>query len=130
MWVASDVFFFFQAEDGIRDRNVTGVQTCALPILVPQVLHGAGKRAGGEWRLLLAARRHAGGITRDRTVVPEDDRVCRAVAGRFKTARRRMARTGHPDAAELDREVSGRQGEVRRGGSGWRGTARSFYHAH
>src|SRR5699024_12194969 len=27
------VIFFFQAEDGIRDRNVTGVQTCALPIL-------------------------------------------------------------------------------------------------
>src|SRR5699024_9989489 len=26
-------FFIFQAEDGIRDRNVTGVQTCALPIL-------------------------------------------------------------------------------------------------
>src|SRR5699024_11849843 len=25
--------FYFQAEDGIRDRNVTGVQTCALPIL-------------------------------------------------------------------------------------------------
>src|SRR5207302_7420191 len=28
------VFFFFQAEDGIRDFHVTGVQTCALPILV------------------------------------------------------------------------------------------------
>src|SRR5437868_4478635 len=28
-------FFFFQAEDGIRDRNVTGVQTCALPISRP-----------------------------------------------------------------------------------------------
>src|SRR5207249_9663415 len=27
--------FFFQAEDGIRDRNVTGVQTCALPISFP-----------------------------------------------------------------------------------------------
>src|SRR5699024_7118273 len=26
-------YFLFQAEDGIRDRNVTGVQTCALPIL-------------------------------------------------------------------------------------------------
>src|SRR5437773_5736554 len=26
------IFFFFQAEDGIRDRDVTGVQTCALPI--------------------------------------------------------------------------------------------------
>jgi len=35
--VVSDVvfsfFFFFQAEDGIRDLIVTGVQTCALPIL-------------------------------------------------------------------------------------------------
>src|SRR5207245_6178122 len=27
--------FFFQAEDGIRDATVTGVQTCALPIFVP-----------------------------------------------------------------------------------------------
>src|SRR5256885_6202898 len=27
------VVFFFQAEDGIRDYKVTGVQTCALPIL-------------------------------------------------------------------------------------------------
>src|SRR5699024_12042320 len=31
--------FFFQAEDGIRDRNVTGVQTCALPISSPSNLH-------------------------------------------------------------------------------------------
>src|SRR2546425_7414148 len=29
-------FFFFQAEDGIRDKLVTGVQTCALPISLPQ----------------------------------------------------------------------------------------------
>src|SRR5256885_12701338 len=29
LWI---VFFFFQAEDGIRDYKVTGVQTCALPI--------------------------------------------------------------------------------------------------
>src|SRR5438046_7331840 len=28
------VFFFFQAEDGIRDWSVTGVQTCALPIYI------------------------------------------------------------------------------------------------
>src|SRR5256885_6179021 len=28
----STCFFFFQAEDGIRDYKVTGVQTCALPI--------------------------------------------------------------------------------------------------
>src|SRR5436190_19548160 len=31
-YVLSVFFFFFQAEDGIRDHCVTGVQTCALPI--------------------------------------------------------------------------------------------------
>src|SRR5699024_11980285 len=35
----SRVFFFFQAEDGIRDRNVTGVQTCALPISIDTYHH-------------------------------------------------------------------------------------------
>src|SRR5690606_40283602 len=30
------LFFFFQAEDGIRDFHVTGVQTCALPICAPR----------------------------------------------------------------------------------------------
>src|SRR5688500_3176917 len=33
--------FFFQAEDGIRDYKVTGVQTCALPILRDQIGGGA-----------------------------------------------------------------------------------------
>src|SRR5260370_128423 len=31
-WITASSFFFFQAEDGIRDSSVTGVQTCALPI--------------------------------------------------------------------------------------------------
>src|SRR2546430_8749579 len=50
-------FFFFQAEDGIRDLTVTGVQTCALPI---SACHSEqedtghhryyrGKANGGEW---------------------------------------------------------------------------------
>src|SRR6266853_3775956 len=38
--VAIFMFFFFQAEDGIRDLTVTGVQTCALPI------SGTSPRAG------------------------------------------------------------------------------------
>src|SRR5260370_10367905 len=50
------MFFFFQAEDGIRDSSVTGVQTCALPIYVlivgsgqtgcqlAEELHGAGRK--------------------------------------------------------------------------------------
>src|SRR5437867_12028561 len=41
MWV----FFFFQAEDGIRYRTVTGVQTCALPIC-------PGRREGRDVRLV------------------------------------------------------------------------------
>src|SRR5260370_29210614 len=35
-------FFFFQAEDGIRDSSVTGVQTCALPICPAQPSRGRG----------------------------------------------------------------------------------------
>src|SRR2546430_8328401 len=31
------IFFFFQAEDGIRDLTVTGVQTCALPIYATRI---------------------------------------------------------------------------------------------
>src|SRR2546430_11968455 len=38
----SVVFFFFQAEDGIRDLTVTGVQTCALPILGSQTIGATG----------------------------------------------------------------------------------------
>src|SRR3712207_8816425 len=38
------ILFFFQAEDGIRDIGVTGVQTCALPISVELI---AGRR---RWR--------------------------------------------------------------------------------
>src|SRR5207248_8024159 len=49
-------FFFFQAEDGIRDRTVTGVQTCALPIyvLVPGHLEREHRRCrrSGPHRLL------------------------------------------------------------------------------
>src|SRR2546430_12033393 len=49
----SGVFlFFFQAEDGIRDLTVTGVQTCALPILCPNkmaVQMSAGRRPRVPW---------------------------------------------------------------------------------
>src|SRR6266540_5558830 len=41
-------FFFFQAEDGIRDRDVTGVQTCALPIWLA-ALTGAPIVPVGMW---------------------------------------------------------------------------------
>src|SRR5207237_4768424 len=65
--------FFFQAEDGIRDSSVTGVQTCALPILlscgVKIYMDGSGARATraihvnlystGEQAVVAETRRHA-----------------------------------------------------------------------
>src|SRR5690606_15809974 len=48
--VPAGEFFFFQAEDGIRDFHVTGVQTCALPILhqqQPMQSHGFQGPGGG-----------------------------------------------------------------------------------
>src|SRR6266496_4658378 len=67
-------FFFFQAEDGIRDLYVTGVQTCALPILLAtrsgsgEVLHarlrkgqaGSGRGALRFVQELIARVRRAG----------------------------------------------------------------------
>src|SRR6266536_5780820 len=60
-------FFFFQAEDGIRDPLVTGVQTCALPILDTADLQRLGHRvrAGRQdllRRLVLVGRRDRGGL--------------------------------------------------------------------
>src|SRR5207253_7940928 len=43
--------FFFQAEDGIRDGHVTGVQTCALPIL--ENFHSWGPAFSGHRRVLI-----------------------------------------------------------------------------
>src|SRR5690554_8136408 len=43
-------FFFFQAEDGIRDADVTGVQTCALPIWRLASSENEAKRRRCTWQ--------------------------------------------------------------------------------
>src|SRR5215813_5685798 len=54
--------FFFQAEDGIRDADVTGVQTCALPI---SRFHDGWEQAHGEYEEPAGAGRdHGTGIAR------------------------------------------------------------------
>src|SRR2546429_2409604 len=55
--IRRNVFFFFQAEDGIRDVAVTGVQTCALPI--GSSLHRASSR------ITSATRRHCPDLETD-----------------------------------------------------------------
>src|SRR5256885_13074782 len=67
MWLGVDVvrdgvsccFFFFQAEDGIRDYKVTGVQTCALPICEPLAARctASGTRRPTNARLALVLER-------------------------------------------------------------------------
>src|SRR5439155_7938028 len=58
------LFFFFQAEDGIRDGHVTGVQTCALPIWL-SILSGeaiclpvGGSASSPPWRWRAAGPEH------------------------------------------------------------------------
>src|SRR5256885_15694789 len=66
--------FLFQAEDGIRDYKVTGVQTCALPIAdagARRRLHrvcGAWWRCPGELQRLGRLRMESEGMTEERKV--------------------------------------------------------------
>src|SRR5438067_6552305 len=78
--VQSFYFFFFQAEDGIRDRNVTGVQTCASSDLAAPVLPRqptAGERAERleANAVLRAERQHlALGVAHEQRVLVLHDR--------------------------------------------------------
>src|SRR2546430_12570627 len=81
-------FFFFQAEDGIRDLTVTGVQTCALPISL---------RRDGR-----AARGEGGSLHRDPSRAGD-----RLHGGWICEGRRRVWRRpggARPGAAEQDRK--------------------------
>src|SRR5699024_12107197 len=101
---ASILLFFFQAEDGIRDRNGTGVQTCALPIsLAPRARPRAAtestrrrvRRTEGSCSMpLIAARRSGRARSGYRTRTPRTDGAAR------EGTRRWPARTrGHGDGA-------------------------------
>src|SRR5260221_9930595 len=76
-------FFFFQAEDGIRDHCVTGVQTCALPIsrlVLIDFNRASGQRQlglnGSYWAFASAQQRSASTLLRfkplgyNRTLIP------------------------------------------------------------
>src|SRR5437867_9850272 len=79
-------FFFFQAEDGIRDRTVTGVQTCALPICITDQRgldvslrpedRGPSLADGDAPRILAAERQD---IQRDKSIVVDDIGLAQAL---------------------------------------------------
>src|SRR5256886_13736300 len=105
-YVAS--FFFFQAEDGIRDLTVTGVQTCALPISLH--LSNAGRPEDGRPVAVQPEQLGAAGV---RVLVAADQQGV-LVAG----YRRRHAEGDAPDPALLEDAPQGPEILVRhlRGG--------------
>src|SRR3989454_6718663 len=72
-----DCFFFFQAEDGIRDYKVTGVQTCALPISRPAVprVHHPDQVTEQMGLSIIGVLPHV----RDRRAGPDDQQVAHAI---------------------------------------------------
>src|SRR6266536_2507452 len=99
-------FFFFQAEDGIRDPLVTGVQTCALPIYqggadpAAQVGHAGRRRGAAVARGADPARRPA----RHRAGLPGPAWTAGAEAAGARRAARPL-RERRPPAAELRRRA-------------------------
>src|SRR5690606_40599271 len=78
-----NLIFFFQAEDGIRDFHVTGVQTCALPISGEALLTEAEKREADL--IVMGAYGHSrlrqfivGGVTRRRSEERRVGKECRS----------------------------------------------------
>src|SRR5260370_12601211 len=94
--VAMRAVFFFQAEDGIRDSSVTGVQTCALPIFV---LHVAPEAAiGGPLALVK---------TGDRITLDVPARKLELLVSTDELAKRRKAWKAPPAQPGSDRGYSG-----------------------
>src|SRR5438093_12198466 len=116
MLVSAVLIFFFQAEDGIRDWSVTGVQTCALPISpvggkhAPELLAARRRREdlgkGGEPRIDDGCRWHGPRLRpRGREGPPPvPPQPCRPIwepvyARRASHAPARWQPDGRPDAA-------------------------------
>src|SRR5258706_9125557 len=107
-------FFFFQAEDGIRDWSVTGVQTCALPISlnVCRVVRFA--TPNPRWHLRCTARSNCANcdaIPAFATIL-----VRRASCTCTKTAANSNTQRNRPDGSELGAWMlkSGRHGNALR----------------
>src|SRR5699024_3798254 len=119
--------FFFQAEDGIRARNVTGVQTCALPIsegnlreavtTIDDHLTALGLLGQSEWQGTAQAKKHELWPLREQLMRESNKRgkeLCergmpRDTAGRSVLLRQMLAECPHMPAAELERRIEQRE---------------------
>src|SRR5260370_35055891 len=69
------MFFFFQAEDGIRDSSVTGVQTCALPISSLELIDELQQRLNSSINSRLGPLRQMGSAPNGYASTPEQARI-------------------------------------------------------
>src|SRR5207249_7724540 len=95
-------------EDGIRDRNVTGVQTCALPIYPGQIRH---QRAGGASFHHSVSRSYASAI---RSIVASSKRrpvSCRPRGRRLDVNPHGTLTAGRPARLEIGRASCREEGE-------------------
>src|SRR5438876_9994657 len=107
------LFFFFQAEDGIRDGRVTGVQTCALPIY-PAARHAradaAALRAGAPAPRADRAEQEVPRLRRRADARSEERRVGkegRSRGAREQEKKKRVRRRGRCDVREQRVVVGG-----------------------
>src|SRR5216684_6666369 len=86
-------FFFFQAEDGIRDVAVTGVQTCALPI--------CGREGSARWEWV-PARKSQVGVAEPAGRIGDRDRAAVRRVGGLALVKKRLGAVEENRAADAE----------------------------
>src|SRR5688500_20403966 len=94
------MFFFFQAEDGIRDYKVTGVQTCALPIFHGRV--ASNNQRGTVWD-------ECGAMKRPEIVGPS--RLKRRFLSKTRSEERRVGKECRSRWRRCQKEQESKEGE-------------------
>src|SRR5437773_11068660 len=103
-------FFFFQAEDGIRDRDVTGVQTCALPISP-----GSGRAPPRAARARGQSAPRPPGRARGQGARAHATKVTRLTSSRVRSEERRVGKECRCRMAAGDEKKRENTGRIRKG---------------
>src|SRR5688500_20191438 len=107
------LFFFFQAEDGIRDYKVTGVQTCALPICPARdqvVVEEVHERTILEWRRGPAVAAHELDARPAPARARRDRRLCLCEIGRASCRERGETTVRADERTEQNNTAEGTKG--------------------
>src|SRR5260370_41751088 len=106
----NELIFFFQAEDGIRDSSVTGVQTCALPIIQGRyvIFRPAGVQSVSFCMYVVSFVKRARVLKRSST--PRLPDLCRPHAQRTKRLQEALCRLGLKMGGQAGADTGQEQG--------------------